>query len=77
MVIEGFNAFNTNKGLVVETRQKDDEVWKTCKDIGDVNSSPLNFTCDSPTNARYIKIGSAAKCYIDLYEVEVYARVPV
>ena len=65
-----------NKALVVETRKQENDAWTTCKNLGDLRLSSFKFTCYDPTNARYVKIRSKVLCKIDMYEFEVYGRIP-
>lgn len=58
-----------NIALVVETRQKDNEDWKTCKNIG----AERKITCDDgSTSARYVRVRSMGKCELTFKEFEVY-----
>ena len=78
MVLKGYYAVKYNRALIVETRQQENSgAWKTCKNIGHLKTNPFNFTCDNPTNARFVQVRSTTRCVVHLWEFEVYARVAV
>ena len=64
-----------NRALIVETRQKQEDAWLKCKDLGNIDESPLKFVCDEKTLARYVRIRSTERCHIAINEFEVYVYV--